>query len=99
MTAPLTPTTRELACLALGHEDADEPRCASTDEDLVRQLVEEVQALRFAAGLIEETDLDRQQQREAIRGAVGPFASPVRAERILAALTADGWTLHQVRRP
>jgi hypothetical protein len=66
VTRALTGTTRELACLALGHDDADEPACASSDEDLVRQLVEEVQALRVAAGIVEESEADRDERVEAL---------------------------------
>lgn len=48
---PLSGTVRELACLALGHDDHDEPRCPSPDDDLVAGLVREVRALRALAGL------------------------------------------------
>jgi len=98
-------TTRALACLALGHEDDDEPRCSSSDEDLVRQLVEQVQALRVAAGIVEESEADRAEATAAIVEAFDT-ADAVEAEvsdewfaRILDALNADGWTLHRVRRP
>jgi hypothetical protein len=55
----VTGPTRELACLALGHDDTGEVRCPATDERLIRELVEEVQRLRVAAGIVEETVVDR----------------------------------------
>lgn len=105
MTAPLTPTTRELACLALGHEDADEPRCASTDEDLVRQLVEEVQALRVAAGIVEESPTDREEREAVVAETLeddrlyGTPGGLDLAVAVLGLLDEAGWTLHPVRRP
>jgi hypothetical protein len=61
----VTGTTRALACLTLGHDD-EGSRCPSSDEDLVRQLVEEVQALRVAAGIVEESEADRTERVEAL---------------------------------
>lgn len=40
-----TELTRELACLALGHLDSDRTACTASDEELMRELVEELQAL------------------------------------------------------
>ena len=101
----LSPTLRELACLALGHDDADEPRCSSSDEHLVRQLIDEVQALRVAAGIVEETDRDREEREAALTevleddrldGTPGGFDL---AQVILRLLDENGWALHPVRRP
>jgi hypothetical protein len=47
---PVTPLTRELACLALGHADSDRTPCTATDEELMRELTEEVQRLRILLG-------------------------------------------------
>ncbi len=101
-TGRITPTTRETACLALGHDDADEPRCRVLDEDLVRQLVEEVQGLRVAAGIVEETETDRAEAVGALEDAITAGWSPegeVVALDVLDHLTENGWTLHPVRRP
>jgi hypothetical protein len=42
---PASALTRELACLALGHADADHSPCTATDDQLIRELVAEVRAL------------------------------------------------------
>lgn len=99
----LTGTVRELACLALGHDDGDEPRCRHLDEQLVRQLIDEVQQLRVAAGLVEATEADRQEQEAAVVDAIastmpGPIDPPEAAD-LIAALAGDGWQLVRVRRP
>lgn len=105
MTGPLTSTTRELACLALGHDDADEPRCSTSDDDLVRQLVDEVQALRVAAGVVEESEVDREEREAALTEVLeddrldGTPGGLDLAQAILRLLDEDGWTLHPVRRP
>jgi hypothetical protein len=95
--------TRELACLALGHEDADEPRCSSTDDDLLRQLVDEVQHLRVAAGIVEETDADRAEQEGALDDAFDAvaraFATGNVGERALGFLRDLGWRLVRTPRP
>jgi hypothetical protein len=95
--------TRELACLSLGHEDADEPRCSSTDDDLLRQLVDEVQHLRVAAGIVEETDADRAEQEGALDDAFDAvaraFATGNVGERALGFLRDLGWRLVRTPRP
>jgi hypothetical protein len=105
VTAPLTPTTRELACLALGHEDADEPACTTSDDQLVAELVEEVQSLRVAAGIVEETATDRAEADgvlvdvldEVLDAVVVPIHDLGPAIRVR--LVERGWTLHPVHRP
>ncbi len=103
-TGRITATTREAACLALGHDDADEPRCRVLDEDLVRQLVEEVQGLRVAAGIVEETAEDRE-EREAIVAEVltddrlDDLGDLDLAVCVLDLLAEAGWTLHRVHLP
>lgn len=105
MSGVVTGTTRALACLALGHDDTDMPRCPSSDEDLVRQLVEEVQRLRVAAGVVEETEVDRQEREAALVEVLeddcldGVPGGLDLAVAILGLLDEDGWTLHPVRRP
>lgn len=103
MTGVVTGTTRELACLALGHEDAGEVRCLTSDDQLVRELVDEVQRLRVAAGLVEESDLDREERIEVLAEVLTEVAiAEVSDEEyptvLLAALDESGWTLHPVRR-
>ena len=66
MTGVVSGVTRELACLTLGHEDAGEPSCLTSDEQLVRELVEEVQRLRVAAGVVEESEVDRAERVEVV---------------------------------
>jgi hypothetical protein len=100
----LTGTTLALACLALGHEDADEPDCPASTEDIVRQLVDEVQRLRVAAGIVEETDTDRAEQAGAVADALDEVDARwldrgQRAQGIIAALASDGWRLVPVPRP
>jgi len=97
-------TTRELACLTLAHDDGDEPRCLVSDEDLVRQLVEEVQRLRVAAGIVEESEVDRAERIEALDDVLvevderqGKIAGE--AHLLVELLDDAGWTLHPVRRP
>jgi hypothetical protein len=104
VTVTLSGTTRELACLALGHEDADEPRCSTSDEDLVRQLVDEVQALRVAAGIVEPTEADRAAATGALDEALGDalarfVTGPELSEVVLRQLAEHGWQLLPVRRP
>lgn len=105
MSGVVSGTTRALACLALGHEDADLPHCPATDEQLVAELVEEVQRLRVAAGVVEESDLDRQEREVALVEVLeddrldGTAGGLDLAQAILRLLDEDGWTLHPVRRP
>lgn len=102
---PLTETTRELACLALGHEDSGAPRCPESDEQLVADLVREVQLLRVAAGVVEESEADRQERETVLVEALDddrldgtPGGLPL-AQAILDSLAEEGWTLRPVRRP
>lgn len=97
-------TTRELACLTLGHDDEDEPACSTTDEDLVRQLVEEVQRLRVAAGIVEESEVDRAERIEIVEDALDEVNDRQgivlgQARLLVELLVENGWTLHPVRRP
>lgn len=104
MTAqPLTETTRELACLALGHEDSGAPRCPESDERLVADLVTEVQHLRVLAGVVEETSVDRQEARTALDDAlteahIAEVPDGDLAEELLGHLSSNGWRLIR-RRP
>jgi hypothetical protein len=100
----VTGPTRELACLALGHDDTGEVRCPATDERLMRELVDEVQRLRVAAGIVEETDTDRAEQAGAVADALDEVDARwldrgQRAQGIIAALASDGWRLVPVPRP
>lgn len=104
MTTALPGTVRELACLALGHDDGDEPRCPSTDEQLARQLVDEVQQLRVAAGLVEETEPDRAERIEVVEDLlleVEDRQGKTAGEGwLLVELLAErGWQLLRVRQP
>jgi hypothetical protein len=102
---PLTETTRELACLALGHDDSGAPRCPESDEHLVADLVHEVQALRLLAGVVEESSIDRAERLTAAVHALDSaderawLGTEQRAEALLDRFAASGWTLHPVRRP
>jgi hypothetical protein len=105
VTGVVSGTTRELACLALGHDDPDEPACTATDEQLVRELVDLVQQLRVAAGLVEESDLDRQERVEVLADVLDddrldgtPGGMPL-AQAILDLLDEGGWSFHPIRRP
>jgi hypothetical protein len=94
----LSGTTLALACLALGHDDADEPDCLASTEDIVRQLVEEVQRLRVAAGIVEETAADRAEAVGAVDDALTVSADafvtgPELAQVILDHLADNGWAL------
>lgn len=104
MTGALPGTVRELACLALGHDDGDEPRCPSTDEQLARQLVDEVQQLRVAAGIVEETETDRRERVEAVQDALDEVDDRQggihgEADLLVEVLAEAGWQLLQVRQP
>lgn len=99
MTRP-TRATRELACLALGHDDSDAVACPETDDDLMRHLVEEVQRLRVAAGIVEETLVDRQEQEGAVADALLSTANAEgwsESEDVLGHLTSNGWRLIRSR--
>jgi phage shock protein A len=94
----VTGPTRELACLALGHDDTGEVRCPATDERLIRELVEEVQRLRVETGAVEETVADRAEQAGAIGEAHAATARSWAtgrdyAEAFLDHLADDGWRL------
>lgn len=102
----VTGTTRALACLALGHDEDGSVRCPSSDEDLVRQLVEQVQALRVAAGVVEESEVDRAERIEVVEDVLSDVLvdsdaviDPEVARRLVERLDGAGWTLHPVRRP
>ncbi len=104
MSGVVSGTTRALACLALGHDDADLRSCPATDEDLVVQLVEEVQRLRVAAGVVEESEVDRAERVEAVADALteaglAEVPDDEFADALVAHLDENGWTLHPVRRP
>lgn len=86
--------TRELACLAVGHDDDRHRECPATDEELMAELVAEVHRLREAVG--EETDPAR--VRDAVNDAVSFVArsnavTPVTdlGAAIVAALSDGGW--------
>jgi hypothetical protein len=94
----VTGPTRELACLALGHDDTGEVRCPATDEQLMRELVAEVQRLRVAAGEVEETATDRAEVVAALDVALTEAADEwatgdEQAPAVLAALNDSGWIL------
>lgn len=105
MSEPVSPATRALACLTLGHDEGDAPSCPSSDEDLVGQLVHEVQTLRVAAGVVEESEVDRQEREVALVEVLeddrldGTEGGLPLAQAILGLLDEDGWALHPVRRP
>jgi hypothetical protein len=94
----VTGPTRELACLALGHDDTGEVRCPATDERLIRELVEEVQRLRVAAGIVEETAVDRAEAVGALDDALDAAATafvtgPELAQVVVDQLADLGWRL------
>lgn len=94
----VTGPTRELACLALGHDDTGEVRCPATDERLIRELVEEVQRLRVAAGIVEETPTDRAEQVAAVDDALAAagesfVTGPELAQVVLDLLADSGYRL------
>jgi hypothetical protein len=100
----VTGPTRELACLALAHDDTGEVRCPATDEQLMRELVAEVQRLRVAAGEVEPTVVDEQEQIGVLDDALGTVGASwatgtEAAERMLGVLTDAGWRLAPVLRP
>jgi hypothetical protein len=99
----VTGPTRELACLALGHDDKREVRCPATDERLMRELTAEVQRLRVAAGEAEETVVDRAEADgaldEAFHAASAVWATSNLGEIVHGYLTDLGWQLVPKRRP
>lgn len=104
MTRP-TRATRELACLALGHDDADAASCPSSDDDLLRSLVVEVQRLRLVAGEVEETSTDRAEATGALDDALAETAGawettgPEYARGVLDRLADGGYRLVPAPRP
>jgi hypothetical protein len=97
MTRP-TRATRELACLALGHQDTDADSCPTSDDELMRHLIEEVQRLRVAAGEVEETATDRADAVTAIDDALDAAATafvtgPDLPQVLLDQLVDNGWRL------
>jgi hypothetical protein len=93
-----TRATRELACLALGHQDGDADSCLSSDDELMRHLIEEVQRLRVAAGEVEETATDRADAVTAIDDALDAAATafvtgPDLPQVVLDQLADNGWRL------
>lgn len=97
----VTGPTRELACLALGHDDIGEVRCPETDERLMRELVAEVQRLRAAAGEVEETPTDRAEQVAVLDDALATAGEdwetgPELAQVILDLLADAGYRLAPV---
>jgi hypothetical protein len=89
----VTGPTRELACLALGHDDTGEVRCPATDEQLMRELVAEVQRLRVAVGEVEETPTDRAEALgavdDAINAATGAFVTGTEFAHVVVDHLAD----------
>jgi hypothetical protein len=95
-----TRATRELACLALGHQDGDADSCLSSDDELMRHLIEEVQRLRVAAGEVEETATDRADAVTAIDDALDAAATaPDLPQVVLDQLADNGWRLVPDPRP
>lgn len=97
----VTGPTRELACLALSHDDTGEVRCPATDEQLMRQLTAEVQRLRVAAGEVEQTPTDRAEQIGVLDDALalageGWATGPELAQVILDLLADAGYHLAAV---
>jgi hypothetical protein len=98
-----TRANRELACLALGHEDGDAAACPSSDDELLAALVQEVQRLRVAAGEIDESPVDEAERIGAVVDALADTDAQWLDERARAAavvdwLVEDGWQLAR-RRP
>jgi hypothetical protein len=86
--APTVMTARALACLALGHVDADRTPCRSSDAELIADLVEEVQRLRTLTGQHPE---DARNRVTALAHALGTTRR--RADEVLADLGESGWTI------
>lgn len=100
----VTGPTRELACLALGHDDTDADACPATDEELLAALVREVQTLRVAAGIVEETAADRAHATGTLVDALAAVDAKwldeaARASAVLDRLAEDGWALRPTARP
>jgi hypothetical protein len=97
-----TRATRELACLALGHEDGDASACPATDEELLAALVQEVQRLRVAAGEVEEAPADEAERIAAVVDALADTDAQwlderARASAVVDWLAEDGWQLTRRR--
>lgn len=95
----LSPLRRELACLALGHLDADRTTCSRSADDLVADLVIEVHRLRVITG---DEGLDGEAAATALDLAltevVGVAEVPdhEQAVELLDHLAGQGWALVKV---
>lgn len=88
---------RELACLALRHDDSTARECRATDEQLMRQLIAEVRHLRQCIG--EEPDRAAQENALAVAMTEVAIAEPPDEDQpgaILDMLWEGGWTVSRL---
>jgi hypothetical protein len=99
VTGVVSGTTRELACLALNHDDGTRPASPQTDEQLMRELLAEVHRLRVAVGEAIEDDDDREDAEAALAQALdddqldGVPGGLDLAVALVEVLARDGWHL------
>jgi len=85
---------RELACLALGHEDKELAACPSTDEELMAQLTQAVQSLRSQLGAHPDDGAQENALAEAMTEvAIAELPAELEPGALLEQLSAQGWHL------
>lgn len=94
----LSPLVRELACLTLGHVDADRTECVAPIDSLVGDLVREVRRLRVITG---DDGLNLDGAVDAVgEGLLGIVVDPEQAaaaaDELLDGLASRGWALVKV---